>query len=95
MFDHLEAFPIKLRLLHEQVGNRGFEIEVDDLFPPGTSNLVVFGGDEDLQVGTRAVGRAAQASVNNFLRVNPRVLVGNVLESKIRCFVLDRQDGGG
>jgi hypothetical protein len=66
VFNHLKAFPIELRLLQEQVRNRGFDVEVDDLFPPGTSNLVVFGGDEDLQVGTRAVGRAAQASVNVF-----------------------------
>jgi hypothetical protein len=45
VFDHLKAFPLELRLLHKQVGNRGFAVEVDDLFPPGTSNLVVFGGD--------------------------------------------------
>jgi hypothetical protein len=45
VLDHLKAFPIKLRVLHEQVGNRGFDLEVDDRFPPGTSGLFVFGDD--------------------------------------------------
>ncbi len=93
----LKPFPskIKTRLLNEQVGDRGFDVVIDDLFPPQAGNLVGLGGDECLGVGAGTVGRATEVSVDDFLCIDPRGFVDDILEIKVHCLVLDRDGRRG
>ncbi len=66
MFDHLETLSVKTRLFNKQVGDRRFDIVVDDLFPSRTGNCVGLGGDECFGVEAGIVGRATEACVDDF-----------------------------
>jgi hypothetical protein len=73
----------------------GFDVVIVDLFPPQAGNLVGLGGDECLGVGAGTVGRVTEASVNDFLWVDPRGFVKDILETKVRCLVFDRDGRRG
>ena len=92
MFNHFEAFLIKPRFFNKQVGDRGLDVVFQDLLPLTAGNLVVFGHDECLGDKAGEVGRAAEAGIDDFLGVNPGVLVCDVLEFKVGGFVLDHND---
>ncbi len=61
-------------------GVGGMWVKVDNFLLPCAGNEVVFGCEEDFGVRTRAVWRAAQSGVDDLLGVDPRVLVGDILE---------------
>ena len=83
MVDHFEPLSIELGLFDEQVGERGLDVIIDDLLPPGIGNNVTRQGVKELGIRAGSVRIATEMGVNYFLCLSPRVLIGDVLETKI------------
>jgi hypothetical protein len=95
MFDHLKTLSVKMRLFNKQVGDRRFDIVVDDLSPPQTGHCIGCGGDECFEVGARTVGRATEACVDDFLCFNPGGLSTISLRPRSAALSLIVRAGGG